>query len=152
MNSYTSTQLATFTKIPSFTQSSTSTFSQNPSFSLSSSINQSPSFSPSPSFSLNPSVSQCPSLPQCPSITSPTFSLTPRFIQNSIQDTRIISTLTDNAFYGIVIAIIVIFIINLSYSIHYYNAYKNEKIRKLVQVQVQANPYHSSVRDTFNRV
>ena len=45
------------------------------------------------------------------------------------------------------------FVINTSYSIHYYNAYTNEKTRRrLIVDQIQTNPYHATVRDTFNRV
>lgn len=152
MNSYTSTQLATFTTIPSFIQSLSSTFSQIPSYSASPSYSPSPSYSQSLSYTLVPRFAQCPSLTQCPSITTPTFSLTPRFIQPSNKDATILSNITDNVFYGIITAILVIFIVNISCSIHYYNAYTNEKMRKRIVEQSQINPYHNTVRGIFNQI
>jgi hypothetical protein len=53
----------------------------------------------------------------------------------------------------IIFTIVALFFINTSYSIHYYNAYTNEKTRRrVINDQVQMNPYHTNVRDTFNRV
>jgi hypothetical protein len=120
------------------------------SYSFSQSSTESPSFSqmPSPSFSQMPS----PSLSRAP---SPSVSATQVCSLSSIPTPplSVLGSISDNTFYSAIVAIVFIFLLNLSYSIHYYNAYTNEKLRRrLVNDQVQNNPYHTNVRDTFNRV
>ena len=138
-----------FTPSVSHSPSATSTQSQSVSFTLTLIPSPSISFSDyltqtsSPSFSLLPSsrfsISPSPSSTQICILTS-----TP---------TTTLGSISDNTFYIIIFTIVGLFFINISYSIHYYNAYTNEKTRRqLINDQVQMNPYHTTVRDTFNRV
>ena len=136
-----------FTPSVSHSPSVTSTQSQSVSFTLtlipSPSITFTNDLTPSPSFSLLPS----PSFSLLPSPSS-----TQKCILASAPSTAL-GSISDNTFYVIIFTIVALFFINTSYSIHYYNAYTNEKTRRrLINDQVQMNPYHTSVRDTFNRV
>jgi hypothetical protein len=138
-----------FTPSVSHSPSATSSQSQSVSFTLTLIPSPSISFShdltqtPSPSFSLLPS----PSFTRLPSPSS-----TQKCILTSTPTTTL-GSISDNTFYVIIFTIVALFFINTSYSIHYYNAYTNEKTRRrLIVDQVQTNPYHTTVRDTFNRV
>lgn len=130
-----------FTPSVSYSPSATSSQSPSVSFTLTLIPSQSISFShdltqtPSSSFSVLPSPS---STQKCILISAPTTTL---------------GSISDNTFYVIIFTIVALFFINTSYSIHYYNAYTNEKTRRrVINDQVQMNPYHTNVRDTFNRV
>lgn len=128
-------QLATAT----FTQSS----SPSPSF----------SYSASPSFSYSPSISQSFSQRLSPSFTLSPSSTSSQVCRLTSAPTTALGSISDNTFYIIIFTIVGLFFINISYSIHYYNAYTNEKTRsQLISDRIQMNPYHTTVRDTFNRV
>jgi hypothetical protein len=155
---------ATQTPLYSSTYMITSSISQLPT--ASSTYIWSPTQTPSASSTQSPSVSytltQLPSASLSPSLTrapSPSFTLSPSLSQSCrlsskpTPDPTVLGSISDNTFYSVIVAIIFIFLLNLSYSIHYYNAYTNEKLRRrLINDTVQHNPYHTNVRDTFNRV
>ena len=125
--------------------------SVTPSPSASSTETQSASYTvaTSQSFTLSPS----PSLRYLSPSPSSSASQACKLSSRPTPDPTVLGSISDNTFYSVVVAIIFIFLVNLSYSLHYYNAYTNEKTRRrLVHDQVQQNPYHTNVRDTFNRV
>ena len=138
---YSSTYIWPSSITPSSSASSTGTQSASYSLASSQSLTLLPSPSPSPSLNyLSPSL-------------SPSSSQACKLSSRPVSDPTVLGSISDNTFYSVVVAIIFIFLLNLSYSIHYYNAYTNEKIRRrLVNDQVQNNPYHTNVRDTFIRV
>ena len=138
-----------FTPSASHSPSATSTQSQSVSYTL--------TLIPSPSISFTNDLTQTPS-PSFSLLPSPSFSIlpSPSSTQNCIltsAPTTALGSISDNTLFVIIFTIVVLFFINTSYSIHYYNAYTNEKTRRrLINDQVQMNPYHATVRDTLNRV
>lgn len=135
---------------------------QSPVYTWTPTVTPSPVYTPSPTLiesSTLSSISQSPSSMQMQSL-SPTFtpypsiSATPicRLAPMPAISSTILSSISDNTFYAVVCALTIIFLLNLSCSIHYYNEYTNEKTRKRVFDQVYQNPSHSSVRDSLNRV
>jgi hypothetical protein len=140
-----------YTASPSytFTQLSSITLSPSPSASL---HMQSNSLSMSPSYTALPSYS----LPQSSFTTSPSLSISPSACRNS-NPPQLTGNFLSNVSDAILVTIICIIIMLQVYScvsaMHYYTALNDEKIkRRLVNDHVQANPYHSSVRETFNRI
>jgi hypothetical protein len=73
-----------------------------------------------------------------------------RTIKPTPQNTTIVSGLADSAFYAIISVIVILFLINLSYSCHYRDKYKMEKNKRAV-TQVQLNPYNNG-RNVFSQV
>jgi len=141
---YTSTHILT-----SASQLATATFTQASSPSASATASADFSYSPSFSQSISPSLTQSfsPSFTRLPSPSSSQVCIL------TSAPTTALGSISDNTFYVIIFTIAALFFINTSYSIHYYNAYTNEKSRRrLTNDQVQNNPYHTNVRDTFNRV
>jgi hypothetical protein len=142
---YSSTYIGSSSITPSPSSSSTGTQTASVSLASSSIL----TLSPSPSVSyLSPSSSLGPSLVISPSPTS-----TKLCKLTSTTNTTVLGSISDNTFYSVTIALVFIFIVNAAFSLHYYNAYTNEKIRRrIINNQVQYNPYHTGVRDTFIRV
>ena len=138
-----------FTPSVSHSPSETSTQSQSVSYTL--------TLIPSPSISFTNDLTQTLS-PSFSLLPSPRFSISPSPSSTQIciltsAPTTAFGSISDNTLFVIIFTIIVLFFINTSYSIHYYNAYNNEKTRRrLINDQVQMNPYHATVRDTLNRV
>ena len=150
---------ATHSSIQTYSISQTST----PSLSYSEYL--SPSFTPYPSQTLSPSFTSYPSQTLSPSFTSyssqsPLLTITayPSPTQtckiSSLPEisSNILSNVSDNSFYAVITTIVILFLLNILVSIHYYTEYSNEKIRRNVFNPVHQNPYHTSMRDTFNRV
>lgn len=114
-------------------------------------------FTPSLSSMLSPSLT--PSSMEKQTLAS-TFSPYPTTTPTQVSrvsplpscSSTILTNVSDNAFYAIVSAVIILFLLNIVTSIHYYTEYTNEKTRRRLVDPVQLNPYHTSARDTFNRV
>jgi hypothetical protein len=161
---------STFSQLPSYTTGAS--YTAWPSYSSTPSYTVSPSYtftqlsyitlSPSPSAS---SYMQSNSLSMSPSYTalsqssftsSPSLSISPSACRNSNQPQltgNFLSNVSDPILVTIVCIIIMIQVYSSVSAMHYYTALNDEKAkRRLVNDPVQINPYHSSVRDTFNRV
>lgn len=142
--SQTSTQSLSYSQHPTHSYTTSTPLS---SFTSSLSLLFTSSESPSPSLmhmhSLAPTVSPYPS-------TTP--SQICRLAPLPIINTTILSSISDNTFYAVVSALAILFLLNLSCSIHYYTEYTNEKSKRRLFDQVHQNPYHSTVRNTVNQV
>jgi len=106
--------------------------------------------SPSPSsvpYSFTPLLSVSP-LPVAPMQT--TYSASPAYIS---ADTTILSHISDDAFYGIISAIIFTIVYSIFYAVYYYNKYKKEKVRvkRLTELQVKVNPAYSASLEAYSK-
>ena len=165
---------STFSQLPSYTAwpsySIPSSYTSSPymsyiSLSMTPSYTESPSYTASPSYSLShsyfttsPSYTESPSysLSHPPFTISPSLSISPSATRSSNlpQVTgNFLSNLSDGILVTIICVIIFIQVYSCVSAMHYYNALNDEKAkRRLVNDPVQVNPYHTSVRDTINRV
>jgi len=160
---------ATPTFSPSASQSSTQSlsYSQHPTHSYTSTPLS--SFTSSLSLLFTSSESPSPSLMQMYTYTytytqmqtlAPTVTSYPSTTPTQICrlaplptiNSTILSSVSDNTFYAVISALAILFLLNLSCSIHYYTEYTNEKSKRKLFDQIHQNPIHSTVRSTFNQV
>lgn len=136
----------THTSIQTYSLSQTSTISGTYSESLS------PSFTPYASQSLSPSITAYTSQLPLPTVTAyPTPTKTCSLVSLPEIKSSILSSVSDNTFYAVITTIVILFLLNMLVSLHYYTEYTNEKIKKRVFDPVYQNPYHTNVREIFNR-
>lgn len=124
-----------------------------------------PTSSPSaPPFSFTPtpgslvSVSPASSSPQVfvSYVPMPTYSASPIGLPISAQtgqllQKKILSDISDDAFYGIICAIVFVIIYSSFYAFYYYKKYKKEKLRVKRFNELQGK-VHSTVRAVLNPV
>jgi len=145
--SQSSTQSLSYSPYPTHSYTSTPLSSFTSSLSLLFTSSESPS--PSLMYTYTQMQTLAPTATPYPS-TTPTqiCRLAPLPTINS----TILSSVSDNAFYAVISALAILFLLNLSCSIHYYTEYTNEKSKRKLFDQIHQNPIHSTVRSTFNQV
>lgn len=76
--------------------------------------------------------------------------MTPPYISTH---TTILSHVSDDAFYGIISAIIFIIVYSIFYAVYYYKRFKKEKMRvkRLTELQVKINPAYSGSLEAYSK-